>query len=161
MSKVQLRTYTYIDVFQPQVASFIATVASGYLPTEGQASLIVEIAPGMEINRVTDVALKQTAVEPGMMIVERVFGMLEVHSFDQGEVRAAGEAILGALGHDIIKTVLFETPALIFDTPKGSNASRTRSDSRVVSVRCAAGKRRRKKRNVFMNCSSERSNSGT
>lgn len=98
MSKVQLRTYTYIDVFQPQVASFIATVASGYLPTEGQASLIVEIAPGMEINRVTDVALKQTAVEPGMMIVERVFGMLEVHSFDQGEVRAAGEAILGTLG---------------------------------------------------------------
>ena len=97
VSKVQLRTYTYIDVFQPQVASFMATVASGYLPTEGQASLIVEIAPGMGINRVTDIALKQTGVEPGMMIVERVFGMLEVHSFNQGEVRAAGEAILDAL----------------------------------------------------------------
>ncbi|MGE0707915.1 MAG: hypothetical protein AB7N76_14465 [Planctomycetota bacterium] len=98
MSKVELRTYTYIDVFQPQVASFLATVAAGYLPTEEQAALVLEIAPGMDINRVTDVALKRTDVKPGMMIVERVFGMLEVHSYDQGEVRAAGQAILDSLG---------------------------------------------------------------
>jgi ethanolamine utilization microcompartment shell protein EutS len=98
VSTVELRTYTYIDVFQPQVASFLATVARGFLPTEGQAALVMEIAPGMEINRVMDVALKQTNVRPGMMIVERVFGMLEIHSFDQGEVRAAGEAILSSLG---------------------------------------------------------------
>lgn len=97
---VELRTYTYIDVFQPQVASFLATVARGFLPTEEQAALILEIAPGMEINRVMDVALKRTDVKPGMMVVERVFGMLEVHSFDQGQVRAAGEEILGALGVD-------------------------------------------------------------
>ncbi|HBP18527.1 MAG TPA: hypothetical protein DEA08_12180 [Planctomycetes bacterium] len=97
MSDVELRTYTYIDVFQPQVASFLATVARGFLPTEGQAALIMEIAPGMGINRVMDIALKRTDVRPGMMVVERVFGMLEVHSFDQGEVRAAGEAILDAL----------------------------------------------------------------
>ena len=97
MSDVELRTYTYIDVFQPQVASFLATVARGFLPTEEQAALIMEIAPGMGINRVMDIALKRTDVKPGMMIVERVFGMLEVHSFDQGEVRAAGEAILDAL----------------------------------------------------------------
>lgn len=97
MSDVELRTYTYIDVFQPQVASFLATVARGFLPTEEQAALIMEIASGMGINRVMDIALKRTDVKPGMMIVERVFGMLEVHSFDQGEVRAAGEAILDAL----------------------------------------------------------------
>lgn len=98
MSQVELRTYTYIDVFQPQVASFQATVSQGFLPVEGQASLVIEIAPGMEINRVMDVALKQTGVEPGMMIVERVFGLMELHSLDQGEVRAAGQAVLGALG---------------------------------------------------------------
>lgn len=98
MSKVDLRCYTYIDVFQPQLASFLATVARGYLPVEEQAAIVLEIAPGMDINRVMDVALKQTGVQPGMMIVERVFGMLEVHSYDQGEVRAAGDAILGALG---------------------------------------------------------------
>ena len=94
---IDLRTFTYIDILQPQTASFIATVAKGYLPIEEQAALVVEIAPGIEINRVTDIALKQTGVKPGMLIVERAFGFLEVHSFDQGEVRAAGEAILDAL----------------------------------------------------------------
>ncbi|MCO5169568.1 MAG: hypothetical protein M9894_24775 [Planctomycetes bacterium] len=98
MSQVELRCYTYIDVFQPQVASFQATISQGYLPTEDQAALVLEIAPGMDINRVMDVALKRTNVEPGMMIVERVFGLMEVHSHDQGEVRAAGEAVLDALG---------------------------------------------------------------
>ena len=97
-SKVELRCYTYIDVFQPQVASFLATVAAGYLPIEGQAGLVVEIAPGMDVNRLMDVALKQTQVVPGMMIVERVFGFMELHAHDQGEVRAAGEAVLGHLG---------------------------------------------------------------
>lgn len=98
MSEVDLRTYTYIDVFQPQVASFQATVSRGFLPVEEQAAIVIEIAPGMEINRVMDVALKRTDVKPGMMIVERVFGMMEVHSYDQGEVRAAGEAVLESLG---------------------------------------------------------------
>jgi ethanolamine utilization microcompartment shell protein EutS len=98
MTDIELRSYTYVDILQPQVASFMATVARGFLPVEQQASLVIEIAPGMEINRVMDIALKRTGVQPGMMIVERVFGMMEVHSFDQGEVRAAGEATLDALG---------------------------------------------------------------
>jgi hypothetical protein len=98
MAGIDLRTFTYLDILQPQLASFVATVASGYLPIEEQAALIVEIAPGIDINRVTDIALKRTQVRPGMLIVERMFGFLEVHSFDQGEVRAAGKAILDALG---------------------------------------------------------------
>jgi hypothetical protein len=91
---IQLRTFTVIDVLQPQTASFIATVARGFLPLEGQAALLVEVAPGMSINVVTDTVLKQTTVIPGMQIVERAFGMLEVHSSDQGQVRAAADAIL-------------------------------------------------------------------
>ena len=51
-----------------------------------------------EINRLTDVAMKATTVRPGMQIIERVYGMLEVHSPDQAETRAAGEAILAELG---------------------------------------------------------------
>src|SRR5262249_25610746 len=82
---------------QPQYASFIATVAQGFLPTQGMASLYIEISPGIEINRVTDIALKSTHVKPGMQIVERVFGMLEIHSESQAEVRQAGRAILEAL----------------------------------------------------------------
>lgn len=93
-----LRTYVFIDSLQPQFASFLATVARGFLPTEGQAALFVEISPGISINQVTDVALKTTNVTPGMQIVERFSGMLEVHSNSQADVRQAGAAILKDLG---------------------------------------------------------------
>ncbi len=95
---VQLRTYVFIDSMQPQFAAFMASVASGYLPIEGQAALYVEIAPGMEINRLMDRALKATKVTPAEQIVERQYGMLELHADDQAEVRQAGLAILDALG---------------------------------------------------------------
>ncbi len=94
---VDLRAYVFLDSLQPQYASFLATVAQGFLPTEGQASLFVEISPGIEINRVTDIALKSTRVTPGMQIVERLYGMLEIHSDSQADVRQAGQAILDAL----------------------------------------------------------------
>ncbi len=97
---VDLRAYCVIDSLQPQFASFQASVSQGYLPRVGQAALFVEIAPGIEINRITDIALKSTDVTPGMQIVERLFGMLEVHSDSQADVRQAGHAILDALGLD-------------------------------------------------------------
>ncbi|RME72010.1 MAG: hypothetical protein D6776_09455 [Planctomycetota bacterium] len=97
MADVELRTYTFIDILQPQVASFIATVAQGYLPREGQAALFLEVGPGIAINRATDVALKRADVTPGMQIVSRAYGVLELHADDQGDVRAAGRAILDSL----------------------------------------------------------------
>lgn len=98
MKNVDLRAYVFLDSLQPQYAAFLATVAQGYLPTVGQASLFVEISPGIEINRITDIALKSTQVTPGMQIVERHYGMLEIHSDSQADIRAAGRAILDALG---------------------------------------------------------------
>jgi hypothetical protein len=95
---VDLRAYVFLDSLQPQVASFQATISKGYLPKVGQASLFVEIAPGMAINHLTDIALKSTDVTPGMQIVERQFGMLEIHSDSQADVRQAGQAILDSLG---------------------------------------------------------------
>src|SRR5438309_12013478 len=89
-----LRTYTFLDQLQPQLASFMGKTARGFLPLPGMASLFVEIAPGIAINRVTDVALKATKVVPALQVVERAYGLLEVHDFDQGEVRSAGRAIL-------------------------------------------------------------------
>lgn len=95
---IDLRTFTYIDILQPKLAGFLQTVCSGYHPLEEQAVLYVEVAPGISINQVTDICLKRTSVEPGMQIVERAFGLLEVHHFDQGQVRAAGDAILEFYG---------------------------------------------------------------
>ena len=93
-----LRCYVFIDSLQPQFASFLGTVAQGFLPVPGQAALFVEVSPGMDIMTVTDVALKATDVKPGMMIIERLYGMLEIHSDSQADVRQAGAAILEQLG---------------------------------------------------------------
>ncbi len=97
MSQVELRAYVFLDSLQPQYAAFLGTVAQGFLPVAGQAALYVEISPGIEINRITDIALKSTRVTPGMQVVERLYGMLELHSDSQADVRAAGAAILSAL----------------------------------------------------------------
>lgn len=97
MSDVELRSYVFLDSLQLQHAAFLGTVARGFLPLPGDASLWIEISPGIEINRITDVALKAVGVKPGMQIVERLYGLLEVHSPSQADVRAAGEAILEAL----------------------------------------------------------------
>ena len=94
---VDLRAYVFLDSLQPQYAAFLGTVAQGFLPIAGMASLFVEISPGIEINRVTDIAVKSTNVTPGMQIVERLYGMLEIHSQSQADVRQAGSAILEAL----------------------------------------------------------------
>ncbi len=95
---MQLRTFTYIDILQPQFTGFLQTIAKGFMPLEQQASLFVEIAPGIAINELTDAALKRTKCIPSMQIVERAFGMLELHHEDQGQVREAGAVILDKLG---------------------------------------------------------------
>lgn len=98
MADIDLRSYVFLDSLQPQYAAFLGTVAHGFLPLAGDASLFVEVSPGIEINRLTDVALKATDVRPGMQIVERYYGLLEIHSHSQAETRAAGEAILEDIG---------------------------------------------------------------
>ncbi len=97
MSNVDLRSYVFLDSLQPQHAAFLGTVAGGFLPLPGDASLWIEISPGIEINRITDIALKAIGVKPGMQVVERLYGLLEIHSPSQADVRGAGEAILRAL----------------------------------------------------------------
>ena len=98
MAGIDLRAYVFLDSLQAQYAAFLGTVAQGFLPLPGDASLYIEVSPGIEINRLTDIALKSTSVKPGMQIIERFFGLLEIHSPSQAEVRAAGAAILGELG---------------------------------------------------------------
>ncbi len=94
----QLRAYCYLDQMQPQFAAFVGTITQGDLPVEGMASLYVEISPGNEVFRILDVAVKSTEARPGAQVVEREFGMLEVHSFAKEAVKAAGQTILQRLG---------------------------------------------------------------
>lgn len=83
---------------QPQYAAFVGTITQGDLPTEGMASLYVEVAPGNEVFRLVDIAVKSTEAKPGAQIVEREFGMFEVHSHSQSEVLEAGRIVLERLG---------------------------------------------------------------
>src|SRR5213080_2703826 len=98
MAQTNLRAYVFLDSLQPQLAAHICTTCRGYFPVPYVASLFVEIAPGMAIHQVIDTALKSTAVHPATLVVERAFGMLEVHHEDKGEVRSAGDAMLAHLG---------------------------------------------------------------
>ena len=97
MADVTLRTYIFLDALQPQLAAFIGTTARGFLPVPFDASMFIETAPGLIINRITDVALKATQVTPAIMVVERAFGLLEFHHHDHGQVLNAGEAVLAYL----------------------------------------------------------------
>lgn len=94
----ELRSFFILDQLQEQIASFMASTVQGYMPVAGMANLFVEVAPGMEIVRLLDIAVKATNVRPAIQVVERSFGTLEVHSESQAEVRQAGHAVLEALG---------------------------------------------------------------
>jgi hypothetical protein len=96
-----LRCYCYLDRMQPQFASFVGTVTQGDLPTEGMAALYVEMSPGNEVFRVVDIAVKATEARPGAQIVEREFGMFEVHSLNQAAVIESGNIVLARLGLNV------------------------------------------------------------
>lgn len=90
----ELRTLTFIDSLQPQLAQYIAKDNRVYDPSEYDAALLIEIAPAMEIHTMIDVALKATKVRLGSVVTERIYGLMMVHHADQGEVREAGNAVL-------------------------------------------------------------------
>ncbi|OJX45846.1 MAG: hypothetical protein BGO78_11110 [Chloroflexi bacterium 44-23] len=107
-----LRCYCYLDRMQPQYAAFVGTVTQGDLPTEGMAALYVEMAPGNEVFRMVDIAVKATEAKPGAQIVEREFGMFEVHSPNQAAVLAAGEVVLERLGLQVNDRIKPETVSI-------------------------------------------------
>ena len=86
-----IRSYIFIDQLQPKTMCYLGTFFRGFLPRTNMAALVVEVAPGLEIETVADVAVKTVDVKPGLLVVERQFGYLELHSeFDGvGEGRRA------------------------------------------------------------------------
>ena len=121
VTRTDIRVYLLVEDLQRQFAAYLGTPtrARGYPPYEGEHALIVKVAPALAIERVIDLALREVpGVAPGILYVERQFGVLEVHSSDLSEVRRAGEAILQGTGakaadqlrpqilfHDIIEDI--------------------------------------------------------
>jgi hypothetical protein len=100
-AKGELRVFLTLDTLQPQFAAYMGTPtrARGYPPYAGQHALIIEVAPGLMIERVMDLALKADPdLEPGILFVERQFGILEIHGSDKKKLLAAGHSVLAGMG---------------------------------------------------------------
>ena len=93
-----LRSFIFLDQLQPQTLCYIASWMRGTLPRSNMAAQIIEVAPGLDIEALTDIALKHTGVGGGILVVERQFGYLEFHSRSTAEVKASANAVLDALG---------------------------------------------------------------
>ena len=96
----ELRSFIFLDQLQPQTMCYLGTWIKGSLPRSDMAAQVIEVAPGLDIEAITDVALKNTEVQAGILVVERQFGYLEIHSRSTEAVRSAGAAVLDALDAD-------------------------------------------------------------
>jgi hypothetical protein len=142
---VELRVYLPIPELGRQFAAYLGSPlrARGYPPSEGDHALIVEVAPGLAIERIIDLALKSVPdIEPGIHFVERQFGVLEVHSRDPDMVERAGAAILEGIGarpedtlrpHVSYMDVIEVTPAL-FAAVAANAAERVAPETTLVTV---------------------------
>jgi ethanolamine utilization microcompartment shell protein EutS len=93
-----LRSYIFVDQLQPKTMCYLGSFIRGFLPRLNMAALVVEVAPGLEIENITDVAIKNVDVKPGLLVVERQYGYLELHARSTASVKAAGRAVLDYLG---------------------------------------------------------------
>lgn len=98
---VELRSFIFIDQLQAQTLAYMASWMHGSLPRRNMAAQIIEIAPGLDIESLTDVAIKGADVRGGILVVERQYGYLEFHAFSTAEVRMAAQAVLDALGAQV------------------------------------------------------------
>ena len=93
-----LRSFIFIDRLQPQTLCYLGSWIRGTLPRSGMAAQVIEVAPGLDIEALTDVALKDAEVQAGILVVERQFGYLEFHGRSTASVKSAADSVLAALG---------------------------------------------------------------
>ena len=105
----ELRSFIFIDRLQPQTMSYLGSWIRGALPRADVAAQIIEVAPGLDIEGITDVALKHADIQAGMLVVERQFGYLEFHG-ETGAVKAAADAALAELGQEADAAVRPDDP---------------------------------------------------
>ena len=134
---MDLRTLTVLDSLQPQVTGFLQTICQGFMPLENQAALFLEISPGIAINQLTDRVLKTTSCQPGMQIVERAFGLLEVHEEDQGQVRHAAAVVVEEMGvtieHRLIPKIMSSQIITGIDGKQSQLINRMRHGDMIVA----------------------------
>lgn len=92
----ELRSFIFLDRLQPQTMCYLGSWIRGSLPRSDVAAQIIEVAPGLDIEQLTDVALKHADVRVGVLIVERQYGYLQMHG-STDDVRAASGAVLESL----------------------------------------------------------------
>ena len=135
-TRTDIRVYLLVEDLQQQFAAYLGTPtrARGYPPYAGEHALIVEVSPALAIERVIDLALREVpGIQPGILYVERQFGVLEIHSADLADVQRAGEAILSGTGnsaadqlrprvlyHDIIEDITDQHAVIINRNRQGS-----------------------------------------
>jgi ethanolamine utilization microcompartment shell protein EutS len=93
-----IRALMQIDRLQPKFAAYNGATVQGSIPLAGDTVLIGELAPGNEVFRLIDIALKASRVEATSQIVEREFGFFILRSPYNSEISAARDAILAELG---------------------------------------------------------------
>ena len=131
----ELRSFIFIDRLQPQTMCYLGTWIKGSLPRASMAAQIIEVAPGLDIEPLTDVALKHAEVQAGVLVVERQFGYLEFHG-ETGAVKAAADAVLEQLGvsrdQAIKPTILASKIISSIDHQHAFLINRNRSGSMVL-----------------------------
>lgn len=131
----ELRSFIFIDRLQPQTMCYLGTWIKGSLPRASMAAQIIEVAPGLDIEPLTDVALKHAEVQAGVLVVERQFGYLEFHG-ETGAVKAAADAVLEQLGVNrdqaIKPTILASKIISSIDHQHAFLINRNRSGSMVL-----------------------------
>jgi ethanolamine utilization microcompartment shell protein EutS len=97
MTMAELRSFIFLDQLQPQTMCYLGSWIRGRLPRAGDAAQVIEVAPGLDIEPLTDVAVKEAEIQVGILVVERHYGYLEMHGSTDA-VRAAASAVLAGLG---------------------------------------------------------------
>ena len=95
MGTIDLRAYVFLDSLQAQYAAFLGTVAQGFLPLAGDASLSIEVSPGI-------------GARTGGVYDNPLDGWSSVMRDELGEVRhTRGTVAMMSNGHDLVNGQFF------------------------------------------------------
>lgn len=96
----ELRSYVFIDRLQPRTLCYLGATSKGSLPRSEMSTLLLDVTPALDIEQLTDVALKSVNIQPSLLQLDSRGGWLGLHGDSSDEVRAAADTLLTELGAD-------------------------------------------------------------